>query len=222
MRSMRARTRAARGGEGGISLPAVRATAEQRPPALARGAGSAPPADHGSEAGAPSAQAPRGRAPRFEDLEGREFEELVLNTAARILARHHGNTATLRPVQVLEETGLRGIAVVHYSAVVDVLLRNRELDGWRLVRVKRKEGKLVYLRYVRTTVRCPLCGKLLRRRSAASHARSHLERLERAGVFKLERADGRWLIVLHDGRKIYGASWLTLLKLVELGVVNGG
>jgi len=50
-----------REGKGGISLPAVRAT-EQCPPALARGAGSAPPADRGSEAGAPSAQAPRGRA----------------------------------------------------------------------------------------------------------------------------------------------------------------
>jgi hypothetical protein len=208
-----------RGGEGGISLSAVRAT-EQRPPALARGAGSAPPADRGSEAGAPSARL-RGRARRFEDLEGREFEELVLNTAARILARHQGNVATLRPVQVLEETGLKA-AVVYYSTVEDILLHHPDIGDWKLARVERRDGRFVYFRYVRVRVRCPVCGKLLQRRSLPSHAFGHIERLVRQGVIRLERTDGRWFIVLSDGRKLYGASWLTLVKLIELGVVNSG
>jgi hypothetical protein len=75
-------------------------------------------------------------------------------------------------------------------------------------------------RYVRTTVRCPLCGKLLRRRSAASHALTHIEKLERAGVLRLERENGGWVVVTRDGLRLRGASWLTLVKLAE--VVNGG
>jgi hypothetical protein len=75
---------------------------------------------------------------------------------------------------------------------------------------------------LRVRVRCPVCGKLLQRRSLPSHAFGHIERLARQGVIRLERTDGKWFIVLSDGRKLYGASWLTLVKLIELGVVNSG
>jgi len=63
-------------------------------------------------------------------------------------------------------------------------------------------------------VRCPLCGKLMPKRSAALHAFSHLEALERSGIVKLARESGGW-IVMFSGRKIYGASWTTLLKVAE-------
>jgi hypothetical protein len=210
-----------RAGERGISPRALAAAARDEAPGpgaerKAWGAG-VPAGTARSPTGAVSS---RGRAAqRLEDLDGREFEELILNAAARILAQHHGNMATLRPVQVLEEVQMK-VAPVHYSAVADVLLRYPEISGWRLVRVERREGKLVYLRYVRTVVRCPLCGKTIRRRSMPSHAFSHIEKLEKSGVVKLERENGGWVVILNNGLRLRGASWLTLVKLAE--VVNGG
>lgn len=88
--------------------------------------------------------------------------------------------------------------------------RFEDLDGSALARARALR------------VRCPVCGKLLQRRSLPSHAFGHIERLARQGVIRLERTDGKWFIVLSDGRKLYGASWLTLVKLIELGVVNSG
>jgi hypothetical protein len=122
---------------------------------------------------------------------------------------------------VFEETGLKA-AVVYYSTVEDILLRHPDIGDWKLARVERRDGRFVYLRYVRTVVRCPLCGRLLQRRSLPSHAFGHIERLARQGVIRLERGDGKWVVTLGDGRKIYGASWLTLVKLIELGVVKSG
>jgi hypothetical protein len=89
------------------------------------------------------------------------------------------------------------------------------LDGWKLVKVERGA-----FRYIRLTYRCPLCGKVIRRGSAASHALTHIEKLERAGVLRLERENGGWVVVTRDGRRLRGAGWLTLLKLAE--VVNSG
>jgi hypothetical protein len=208
------------GSKWGISSRTLAATATDEAP----GPGAERKTQVGSRlaagAGTPKGAAlPRGRA--FEDFEGGAFETLILESAARILARQHGNAVTLRPVQVLEEAGVK-VYPVHYSVVADILLHHPEMGEWKLARAEKREGKLVYLHYIRTRVKCPVCGKLLRRRSAASHARSHIEKLERMGVIKLERADGRWLIALHDGRKIYGASWLALLRLAEMGVVTNG
>jgi hypothetical protein len=45
--------------------------------------------------------------------------------------------------------------------------------------------------------------------------------LERSGIVKLARESGGW-IVMFNNRKIYGASWLTLLRLAEMGVVANG
>jgi len=68
-------------------------------------------------------------------------------------------------------------------------------------------------------LRCPLCGKLVRRHSAPFHALAHLERLERRGVLQLSRENGGWVVVL-DARarraKYTGAGWTTLLKVAEM------
>ena len=210
-----------RAGERGISPRALAAAARDEAPGpgaerKAWGAG-VPAGTARSPTGAVSS---RGRAAqRLEDLDGRELEALILESAARILARQHGNTATLRPIWVLEEAQMK-VAVVHYSVVADILLHHPEIGEWKLAKVERREGKLVYLRYVRTVVRCPLCGKTIRRRSMPSHAFSHLEKLEKSGVVKLERENGGWVVILNNGLRLRGASWLTLVKLAE--VVNGG
>jgi DNA-binding transcriptional ArsR family regulator len=74
-------------------------------------------------------------------------------------------------------------------------------------------------------VRCPLCGKLVRRHSAPAHTFAHLEKLERAGIVQLVREDGQW-VVIHKGTKHVGASWTTLLRIAEKlereGVMAGG
>jgi len=69
-------------------------------------------------------------------------------------------------------------------------------------------------------LRCPLCGKLVRRHSAPFHALAHLERLERRGVLQLARENGGW-VVLFNGKRYYGAGWRTLCAIAER-VVNGG
>jgi hypothetical protein len=69
-------------------------------------------------------------------------------------------------------------------------------------------------------VRCPLCGKLVRRHSAPFHALAHLERLERRGVLQLARENGGW-VVLFNGKRYYGAGWRTLCAIAEGVVVSG-
>jgi hypothetical protein len=70
------------------------------------------------------------------------------------------------------------------------------------------------------TLRCPLCGKLVRRHSAPFHAISHFERLERRGVLQLSRENGGW-VVLFNGKRYYGAGWRTLCAIAEGVVVSG-
>jgi hypothetical protein len=69
-------------------------------------------------------------------------------------------------------------------------------------------------------LRCPLCGKLVRRHSAPFHALAHLERLERRGVLQLSRENGGW-VVLFNGKRYYGAGWRTLCTIAEGVVVSG-
>jgi hypothetical protein len=163
---------------------------------------------------------PRGRA-AFEKRGREEFETLVLDTARALLANEHGSFATLRPRDVARVIGLRD--AVLYSVIEDILVRHPKLDGWRLARREKKESSS-YLRYVRTTVRCPLCGKTVRRGSAAAHAFTHIERLERRGILKLSREGSGWVVVF-NGKKYTGAGWRTLLclaeQLTEEGVTNG-
>jgi hypothetical protein len=200
-----------REGKGGISLPAIRVTAQRQPAPLRAGAGSAPPADHGSEAGAPERASSKGRARPVKELNLSDFEALVVETAQRLLAGEHANTATLRPSQVAKLLGLKDAAL--YSAVADILKHHPELDGWRLARVKRRNS-LVYLRYERAVLRCPLCGKLVRRHSAPAHAFTHIEKLERTGALQLSRENGGWVIYC-GGSKYFGAGWRTLILVAE-------
>jgi hypothetical protein len=58
------------------------------------------------------------------------------------------------------------------------------------------------------TVRCPLCGKLMPKHSAALHAFSHLEALERSGIVKLARESGGWIVMFNDARA-YSSSTAT-------------
>ena len=211
-----------REGKGGISPRALAAAhVDEAPdPGAERAAWSGDLKVAGSRSPT-GASLPKGRA-RFEKASLGEFERLVVETAQRLLAGEHANSATLRPSQVAKLLGLKDAAL--YSAVADILKHHPELDGWRLARVERRNS-LVYLRYERTVLRCPLCGKLVRRRSAPAHAFTHIERLERCGVLKLSREGGGWVVVL-NGAKCFGAGWRTLLlvaeKLAEEGVVTGG
>jgi hypothetical protein len=196
----------ARADERGISPRALAATATNEAPGP--GAERTPWAGSQAAAGArppTGAVSSRGRA--FEDFEGGAFEELILSAASRILAHAHGNAATLRLPQLLEETGIR-VAPVHYSVVADILRKHPVLDGWKLVKVERGA-----FRYIRLTYRCPLCGKVIRRSSAAAHAFMHIERLERCGVLKLSR-EGGWVVVF-NGKKYIGVGWRTLCALAE-------
>ena len=75
------------------------------------------------------------------------------------------------------------------------------------------------------TVRCPLCGKLVRKHSAPLHAISHIEKLEKRGVVRIFKENGGW-VVYYGTHKYFGASWTTLLCLTERlakeGVVVSG
>jgi hypothetical protein len=75
-------------------------------------------------------------------------------------------------------------------------------------------------------VRCPLCGKLVRKHSAPLHALSHIEKLERRGIMQLSRENGGWVVTARDGTKYIGAGWITLCavaeKLTKEGVVVSG
>jgi hypothetical protein len=74
-------------------------------------------------------------------------------------------------------------------------------------------------------VRCPLCGKLVRKHSAPQHALSHLEKLERCGMLQLFRENGGWVVVRASARartKHVGAGWTTLCRLAKEGVMVSG
>jgi predicted RNA-binding Zn-ribbon protein involved in translation (DUF1610 family) len=157
----------------------------------------------------------RGRAQRLEELCLKELEALALDAVARILARQHGTVAKLRPTDVLRELGVEHPSTALRSAVADILKRYpAPTPAWKLPRVEKNSANNTCFYYVRVHYKCPLCGKTVRRRSAASHAFSHIEKLEKSGVVKLERENGSW-VVYHNGKKYHGASWLTLLKVAE-------
>ena len=63
-------------------------------------------------------------------------------------------------------------------------------------------------------VRCPLCGKSVRKQAMPAHALAHLEKLELHGIIKMERENGGWTVYC-NGRKYIGAGWRTLLCLAE-------
>jgi len=207
-----------RGGKGGISPRALAASesGEAPDPGAERAAWSSDLEVAGSDlevAGSRSstgASLPKGRA-RFEKASLGEFERLVVETAQRLLAGEHANTATLRPSQVAKLLGLKDAAL--YSAVADILKHHPELDGWRLARVERRNS-LVYLRYQRDALHCPLCGKLVRRHSVSAHAFTHIEKLERTGALQLSRENGGWVIYC-GGSKYFGAGWRTLILVAE-------
>jgi hypothetical protein len=215
-----------RGREGEITFPAFAASE--------RGEAPGPGAERDAQVGIAGAGSPTGAASkkkgraRFDvkELNLSDFEALVVETAKRLLANEHGNTATLRPSDVARELWTHRNDTALWTAIEDILrqYRYRELDGWRLTRAEKKRVG-TYLRYTRATLRCPLCGKLVRRHSAPFHAFAHLERLERRGVLQLSRENGSWVVVL-DGAKYTGAGWTTLLKVAEKlgeeGVVVSG
>jgi hypothetical protein len=206
-----------REGKGGISPRALAASesGEAPGPGAERAAwsgdlkvaGSRPPT---------GAVLPRGGA-RFDakGLSLKDFEAAVLSAASRLLSREAGTSATLRPSDVAEELAERKKNdATLWTAIEDVLLRYPELDGWRLARVEKKANSLVYLRYERAAVQCPLCGKTVRRHSAHAHAFAHLEKLERAGIVQLARENGSW-VVRRGGAKYIGAGWRTLILVAE-------
>jgi hypothetical protein len=65
------------------------------------------------------------------------------------------------------------------------------------------------------TVRCPLCGKVVRRSSVHEHAFLHFQRLEQIGVLRLSRENGGWVVEAAAVR-YYGIGWRTLCAVAEL------
>jgi hypothetical protein len=64
------------------------------------------------------------------------------------------------------------------------------------------------------TVRCPLCGKAVRQSNIHDHAFSHFQRLEKAGVVRLARENGGWVVETAHTR-YYGIGWRALCAVAE-------
>ena len=64
------------------------------------------------------------------------------------------------------------------------------------------------------SVRCHLCGKVVRRSSIHEHAFLHFQRLERAGVVRLARENGGWVVEAAAVRH-YGIGWRALRAVAE-------
>jgi hypothetical protein len=197
-----------RAGERGISprAPAAPHVNEAPGPGAERKTQAAVTGGAGTPTGAVSS---RGRAAFERPRE--EFEALVLATAQRLLAHERGSFATLRPRDVAHALGLED--AVLYSVIEDVLLRYSNLGEWQLAYREKKESNS-YLRYVRSRVKCPLCGKFIRRSSVHEHAFSHFRKLEESGVLRLFKENGTWVVEI-GGTKLVGVGWRALVLVAE-------